>query len=116
MPEIPCAKAIYWKALPGRFDAYTSYLRDEVEPIDHEALRRGVLMRFCTLVDRRPDAPWTHMRLFEFSSTPQRDALVPALAAIVAELTPDAETRAARTRRANSLREKVSEADFELLA
>ena len=79
MPEIPCAKAIYWKALPGQFDAYTSYLRDEVEPIDHEAQRRGVLTRFCTLVDSRPDAPWTHMRVFEFSSTQQRDALVPAL-------------------------------------
>ncbi|MEO7937765.1 MAG: hypothetical protein ABIR55_04015 [Burkholderiaceae bacterium] len=116
MTDTPCAKAIYWKALPGQFDAYTSYLRDEVEPIDHEAQRRGVLTRFCTLVDSRPDAPWTHMRVFEFSSTQQRDALVPALAAIVAELTPDGATRAQRSARANGLRERVGEADLGLLA
>jgi hypothetical protein len=111
-----CARAIYWKALPGQFDAYTAYLRDEVEPIDHEAVRRGVLTRFCTLIDRRPDAPWSHMRLFTFNSSAQRDALVPALTAIVAEHTPDADARAARARRAARLREKVGEADFDLLA
>lgn len=115
MPLTACAKAIYWKARPEQFDRYTEYLRQEVEPIDHEAQRRGILSRFCTLVDRRPDAPWTHMRLFEFSDRAQRDALVPALATVAAALTPDAQARERRARLAATLRDKVDEADFDLL-
>lgn len=115
MPSTACARAIYWKTRPGQFDRYTDYLRQQVEPIDHEAQRRGILRRYCTLVDRRPDAAWTHMRLFEFADPAQRDALVPALAALVAALTPDAQAREDRARLAASLRDKVGEADFDLL-
>ena len=115
MPSTACAKAIYWKARPGQFDVYTDYLRREVEPIDHEAQRRGILTRFCTLVDRRPDAPWTHMRLFEFADPAQRDALVPALATVAAALTPDDQARKRRASLAATLRDKVDEADFDLL-
>ncbi len=82
---------------------------------DHEAQRRGILTRFCTLVDRRPDAPWTHMRLFEFANPAQRDALVPALATVVATLTPDPLARESRARLAVTLRDKMGEADFDLL-
>ena len=46
-----CAKVIYWRARPGQFDAYTDYLRNEVEPIDHAAQREGVLARFAMLPD-----------------------------------------------------------------
>ncbi len=115
MPSTACARVIYWKARPGQFDRYSDYLRREVEPIDHEAQRRGILTRFCTLVDRRPDAPWTHMRLFEFANPAQRDALVPALATVVAALTPDPRARENRARLAVTLRDKMGEANFDLL-
>ncbi|HQZ05240.1 MAG: hypothetical protein KBF63_10715 [Rhodoferax sp.] len=110
-----CAKVIYWRARPGQFDAYTDYLRNEVEPIDHAAQREGVLARFATLIDRRADAPWTHMRIFEFADTAQRDRLQEGLGAIMSAMLPDGQARAQRAQRASALRDKVGEVDMDLL-
>ena len=115
MSDTRCAKLIYWKARPSQFDRYSDYLRTEVEPIDHEAQRRGVLVRFSTLVDPRPDAPWSHMRVFEFTDAAQRDALVQGLAEVSQALTPDAQARAQRSSLAATLRDKVGETDVDLL-
>lgn len=115
MSESRCAKLIYWKARPGQFDRYTEYLRSEVEPIDHEAQRRGVLTRFSTLVDPRENAPWSHMRVFEFANPAQREALVQGLAAAAEALTPDAQLRAQRSSLAATLRDRVGETDLDLL-
>lgn len=115
MTPSTCAKVIYWRAKPGQFDAYTDYLRTDVEPIDHAALERGVLTRFATLMDARSDAPWTHMRIFEFADVTQRARLQQALGAIMQEMVPDAHARAARAQRAASLRDKVGEDDLDLL-
>jgi hypothetical protein len=115
MSDTRCAKLIYWKARPGQFERYTEYLRSQVEPIDHEAQKRGVLVRFSTLVDPRDDAPWSHMRVFEFANTAQRDALVQGLTAASEALTPDAQVRAQRTSLAATLRDRVGETDLDLL-
>jgi hypothetical protein len=110
-----CAKVIYWRARPGQFDAYTEYLRTEVEPIDHAAQQHGVLTRFATLIDRRADAPWTHMRVFEFADVAQRERLHAGLSEVMQALLPDAQARAARAQRASGLRDKVDEVDMDLL-
>jgi len=110
-----CARAIYWRARAGQFDAYSDYLRTQVEPIDHEARRCGALTGFMTLVDRSADAPWTHMRLFTFDHAEQRADMVNALARAAAALTPDAQERATRASYAAGLRDKVGESDFDLL-
>ncbi len=115
MTTSTCAKVIYWRAKPGQFDAYTDYLRTEVEPIDHAALERGVLTRFATLMDTRVDAPWTHMRIFEFADTAQRARLQQGLGAIMQEMLPDSHARAARALRAAGLRDKIGEDDLDLL-
>jgi hypothetical protein len=115
MTHSPCAKVIYWRARPGQLDAYSHYLRESVEPIDHAALKRGVLTRFTTLVDPRPDAPWTHMRIFEFNGPEQRARLHEGLGAIMQEMLPDTEVRAERAQRAALLRDKVGESEFDLL-
>ena len=115
MAMAPCARVIYWRARPGQFDAYTRYLREVVEPIDHEAQRRGDLLGFTTLVDASPDAPWTHMRLFTFESPAQRANMVAALAQAAAVLTPATQERAARAARVATLRERIGEADFDIL-
>ena len=115
MTDTPCARAIYWRAKPGQLDAYSAYLRQEVEPIDHAAQREGAVASFQTLVDANPGAPWTHMRLFSFKSHAQREHMVQALARAAAEHTPDPAARALRAERAAALRERVGQADFDLL-
>jgi len=115
MTTSTCAKVIYWRARAGQFDAYTEYLRSEVEPIDHAAQAQGVLTRFATLVDRRADADWTHMRIFEFTDTAQRERLQQGLGAVMQAMLPDAQARAERAQRAASLRDKVGEVDLDLL-
>ena len=109
------AHAIYWRAKPGQFDAYTDYLQTQVEPIDHEAQRQGALADFTTLMDNTPGAPWTHMRLFIFDSLHQRTNMVAALAGVLAARLPDADQRADRAALAATLRERVGEADFDVL-
>ncbi len=115
MTASTCAKVFYWRAKPGQFDAYSDYLRAEVEPIDHAALERGVLTRFSTLMDARTDAPWTHMRIFEFADAAQRSRMQEGLGAIMQEMLPDGDDRAARALRASGLRDKVGENDLDLL-
>ncbi len=110
-----CARAIYWRAKPGQFAAYTDYLREVVEPIDHLARQRGDLQSFSTLVDAGAGAPWTHMRLFIFESPDQRANMVAALGQAALALTPDADKRAARAAHAATLRDRVGEADYDVL-
>ena len=115
MASVRYARAIYWRAKPGQLQAYNDYLHAHVEPIDRAAQEHGVLESFTTLVDARPQAPWTHMRLFIFSSPEQRAAMVQALSQTAAQLTPDAAVRQSRSDHAASLRERVGEADFDVL-
>ena len=109
------ARVIYWRAKPGQFEAYSQYLQTHVEPIDHEALQRGSLISFTTLVDASPAAVWTHMRLFVFASEQQRTHMVTALGEANAVLNPDPAVRAARAAHAATLRDKVAESDLNVL-
>lgn len=109
-----CARAIYWRAKPGQLDAYSAYLHQNVEPVDEEARRQGVLRSFMTLIDRTPGAPWTHMRLFVLDSYQSRSSMLAALAAAAAAVTPDPKQRAERAAHAAALRDRVGEADFDL--
>ncbi len=114
MTSQACARAIYWRAKPGQLDAYSAYLDQHVEPVDEEARRQGALRSFMTLVDRTPDAPWTHMRLFIFDSYQSRSSMLTALAAAANTVTPDPQQRAERAVHAATLRDRVGEADFDL--
>jgi hypothetical protein len=109
------ARVIYWRARPGQFDAYSEYVENHVEPIDQEALRRGSLLSFTTLVDASPGAAWTHMRIFVFANEQQRARMVEALGLANAALHPDPAERAARVARAATLRDKVGESDLDVL-
>ncbi len=76
---------------------------------------RGALISHTTLMDRSPDAPWTHMRLFIFHDAEQRANMATALAEASVALMPDAKRRAQRTALAATLRDKVGDADFDVL-
>ncbi|MEO8857699.1 MAG: hypothetical protein ABI343_11995 [Burkholderiaceae bacterium] len=115
MKDKQCARAIYWRAKPGQFEAYSDYVRTQVEPIDHEAQLRGALISHTTLLDRTANAPWTHMRLFIFHDAKQRDNMAQALSEAAAALMPNAARRAERSAHAATLRDRVGDADFDLL-
>ena len=115
MNEKKYARGIYWRARPGQLETYSEYLKTHVEPIDHEALQRGALISFFTLVDASPGAAWTHMRIFVFANQQQRSDMVDALGQANAALNPDPAVRAARVAHAATLRDKVGESDFDLL-
>jgi hypothetical protein len=115
MTKQPCARAIYWRAKPGQLQAYSAYLQAHVEPVDEEASRQGTLRSFMTLVDATPGAPWSHMRLFVFDSHEERSNMLSALSAASATVTPDPAERAERAAHAATLRDRVGEADFDLL-
>jgi hypothetical protein len=109
------ARIICWRALPGQLQAYTDYLHAQVEPIDEAAVQAGVLRSHATWVDERPDAPWSHMRVFVFDTAEQRAAMKAKLAQLVEQRTPDPQIRATRAALAAQLRTLVSEHDVSLL-
>lgn len=65
----------YWKAKPGKFDEYSRYIRDIAKPIDMEGRRAGAFLSVTTYVSRKPDSPWTHMRVFIVRDHAQAQAL-----------------------------------------
>jgi hypothetical protein len=91
------AEVYFWKAKPGKLDDYTRYIREFAEPIDMDAGRHGAFVSVTTYVNSRPDAPWTHMRVFVLNDRAQQAALFAALDAAKLRLHPD---EAERTRMA----------------
>lgn len=78
--ELPLARAqegsvylvYYWRARPGKFAAYSDYIRTVAEPIDEEARKAGVFEEVHTYTQQiqtgAPGADWTHMRVFRLKS------------------------------------------------
>ncbi len=111
-----CAKVIQFKAADGKSDAYSDYLRETVEPIDHAAVKEGALLNMMTLVNETDASlPWTHLRIFFFASEAQRAAIKSVFARIAPQLQPDDRKRSMRKTYGESLRTLVSETDVEML-
>src|SRR5437016_5833336 len=83
------AEIYFWKAKPGKLDDYNRYIREFAEPIDHEAQRQGAFVSITTYANAKPDAPWTHMRVFVLRDTAQQQALAKALDDAKLRLHPD---------------------------
>ena len=96
-PAGAVAEVYFWKAKPGKLDDYNRYIREFAEPIDMDAGRHGAFVSVTTYVNPRPDAPWTHMRVFVLKDRAQQAALSAALDAAKLRLHPD---EAERTRTA----------------
>ena len=111
-----CAKVILFKALEGKSDAYSDYLHETVEPLDHAVVKESALLDMLTLVNATDASlPWTHLRIFFFASDAQRAAIKTAFARIAPQLQPDDKKRSMRKTYGESLRTLVSETDVELL-
>lgn len=105
----------YWKAKPSKLAEYSRYIREAAEPIDAEAKRQGAFLSVTTFVSRKPDGPWTHMRVFLLKDQAQLERLAAALDAAGAALEPDEAKRKARSEYAATLRDPVSREVVDLL-
>ena len=105
----------FWKAKPGKLEEYNKYIREFAEPIDEEARRGGAFLSVTTYVSNRPDAPWTHMRVFLLKDRAQLQGLSAALDAAKLRLHPDETQRAQKDAYAATLRDFVSQEEVEIL-
>ena len=115
-PEDSHVGAVYfWKAKPGKLEEYNKYIREFAEPIDEEARRGGAFLSVTTYVSNRPDAPWTHMRVFLLKDRAQLQGLSAALDAAKLRLHPDDTQRAQKDAYAATLLDFVSPEEVEIL-
>src|SRR5213593_4183170 len=105
----------FWKAKPGKLEEYNKYIREFAEPIDEEARRGGAFLSVTTYVSNRPDAPWTHMRVFLLKDRAQLQGLSAALDAAKLRLHPDKRRRAEWRPSPPFLRDFVSQEEVEIL-
>lgn len=109
------AVVYYWKAKPGKLDDYNRYIKTIAEPIDSDAQAHGAFVSLTTFVSRKPDTPWTHMRVFVLKDAAQAANLSKALDEAGARVQPDESKRKANQELAASLRDFVAQEDLDIL-
>ena len=88
-------------------DAYSRYIREVAEPIDHEAQRGGAFLSVATYVTADTTLPWTHMRVFILRDSAQLRGLGAALSAAGTRLQPDSTKRRLQGEYSATLRDRV---------
>jgi hypothetical protein len=109
------ARIYYWRALPGKLEEYTRYIRDVAERIDGEARRTGAFVSVTTFMSRDPASPWTHMRLFILRDSLQLAGLSTALDEAGKRFEPDSVKRRLRSEYSATLRERAGDATVDIL-
>lgn len=114
-PRGTVAMVYYWKAKPGKLEAYNHYIKTVGEPIDFEAQRARAFVSITTYISRGPDSPWTHMRIFVLKDRAQAANLEKALDDAGLRVEPDANKRKANADLAATLPDPVSHEELEIL-
>lgn len=109
------AAVYYWKAKPGKLDDYNRYVKTVAEPVDFDARRAGAFLSITTYVSRKPDSPWTHMRIFILKDREQAANLEKALDDAGVRVQPDESKRKANGDLAVTLRDAVGHEELEIL-
>ncbi len=105
----------YWRAKPGKLEDYNRYIKTVAERVDADAQRQGAFLSVTTYVSRKPDGPWTHMRIFILKDRAQEAALAKALDDAGVRVEPDEAKRKAHQDLVASLRDFVGEEEVDLL-
>lgn len=105
----------YWKAKPGKLEEYNRYIKTIAERVDADAQRQGAFLSVTTYISRKPDGPWTHMRVFIVKGRAQETALAKARDDDGVRVEPDEAMRKAHQDLAASLRDFVAEEEVDLL-
>lgn len=108
-PSEPAAfVAFYWRAKPGRLDAYNDYIRTVAVPIDEDARRHGVFEELRTVTPTAgTTTDWTHLRIFRVKNLAAVETFQTGMDAATARLVPDEAQRKANSERAAGLRDGV---------
>jgi len=109
------AVVYYWKAKPAKLDAYNRYIQTVASPIDEDARLHGAFISVSTFVSRKPDAPWTHMRVFVLRNGEQAANLAKALDDAGVRVQPEEAKRKANQEFAASLRDFVAQEGLDIL-
>lgn len=109
------AEVYYWKAKPGKLDDYNHYIKTVAEPVDFEARRVGAFVSITTYVSRKPDSPWTHMRVFVLKDREQAANLEKSLDNAGLRVQSDENKRKANGDLATTLRDAVGHEELEIL-
>ncbi|MBY0373992.1 MAG: hypothetical protein K2Q23_08350 [Bryobacteraceae bacterium] len=108
-PTAKIAQILYFKAKPGQYEAYNRYIREIADPIDAAARQAGAFVSLTTLLNPDPAAPWSHLRLFTFTSREQLAAFSRKMDEAGARVFPDEKQRQANAARSAALRDRVGE-------
>jgi hypothetical protein len=109
------AEIYYWKAKAGKLEEYNHYIKTVAEPVDAEARRAGAFVSVTTYVSRKPESPWTHMRIFILKDREQAANLAKALDEAGVRVQPDESKRKANQEFATSLRDSAGQEELEIL-
>jgi len=100
--------AFYWRAKPGRLDAYNDYIRTVAVPIDEDARRHGVFEELRTVTPAPGvTTDWTHLRIFRVRNLAAAETFQAGMDAATARVVPDEAQRKANSERSAALRDAV---------
>ena len=104
----PAFVAFYWRAKPGRLDAYNDYIRSVAVPIDEDARRHNVFEELRTVMPSAgTTTDWTHLRIFRVKNLAAVDTFQAGMDAATARVVPDEAQRKANSERSTGLRDAV---------
>jgi len=107
-PEPAAFVAFYWRAKPGRLDAYNEYIRSVAVPIDEDARRHGVFEELRTVMPAPgTTTDWTHLRIFRVRNLAATETFQAGMDAATARVVPDEAQRKANSERSAGLRDAV---------
>jgi hypothetical protein len=100
--------AFYWRAKPGRLDAYNEYIRSVAVPIDEDARLHRVFEELRTVMPAAgTTTDWTHLRIFRVKNLAAVDMFQAGMDAATARVVPDEAQRKANSERSAGLRDPV---------
>jgi len=106
--EPAASVAFYWRAKPGRLDAYNDYIRSVAVPIDEDARRHGVFEELRTVMPAPgTTSDWTHLRIFRVKNLAAVETFQAGMDAATARVVPDEAQRKANSERSAGLRDAV---------
>ena len=104
----PAFVAFYWRAKPGRLDAYNDYIRSVAVPIDEDARQHGVFEELRTVMPAPgTTTDWTHLRIFRVKNLAAVETFQGGMDAATARIVPDEAQRKANSERSAGLRDLV---------